>query len=168
MNPRLQRLFGDVQKLATKHLGTLLAIPVHRVFEGRLQLLGHTEPLGNGNRYELRVFHAVTETELAGSTLQYTFVVFSPTGELRARRDGHDVDNGPNLAFVEMCTDLMLHEAAIRDMLLDDLHGFWPHRRFTQLCVTTSAELDMVACFADVESLRQLALAVGRRTAAQV
>ncbi len=38
----------------------------------------------------------------------------------------------------------------------------WPGRKFEHLCTVTSAELDLVCVFVQVDSLKQLALEVAR------
>ena len=178
MNSRLRALLDNVTSQAQQHMGKLFAgVRASDFFnesfgDQRLRLLGDTAPLGRkGNKYALHVHPALTEQEIVAAhvKLQYTFVVFSPTGELRQRRDASELTRRPgepNHAFVEMCTDLapfMPEVRAILDMLVDELQTFWPHRTFGHLCMATSADLDLVAIFADLESMRALAVDVGKQ-----
>src|SRR5688572_24882322 len=115
MNPRITELMGVVNRSAQHQIGLLLALTRVHDFHGEqaLRLLGDTVPLGeNGNRYELRLYPAIAKVEAVPdcSEIQFAFVVFSPTGELKRRRDLLERTRAPgstNMAFIEMCSDLM-------------------------------------------------------------
>ena len=183
MNSRLRALLDHVTSQAQQHMGQLFSrVRANDFFDEsfgdqRLRLLGDTAPLGgNGNKYVLHVHPAITEQDVVPGhvKLQYTFVVISPTGELRDQRDAIELTRRPgeqNRAFAEMCTNLapfMPEVRAIFDMLVDELETFWPHRKFAYLCTATSADLELVAVFADLESLRSLAVDVGKQRYAAV
>ena len=178
MNSRLRTLVDNVTSQAQQHIGKLFAQTRASDFfdesfgDQRLRLLGDTVPLGeHGNKYLLHVHPAITEQEVVPGhvKLQYTFVVISPTGELREKRDAIELTRRPgepNHAFVEMCTNLAPFMPGVReilDMLVDELEIFWPHRKFAHVCTATSADLDLVAIFVDLESLKSLAVDVGRQ-----
>jgi hypothetical protein len=172
VNPRLQALLTNVSESARRHIGALFQqVRVHEKFAGKLSLLGEPIELGGrGNSYELRLFPEVTKQEpIQGKpALDMTFVVFSPTGQLRERRDSEEVTREPgtpNRAFVEMTAELAPFRNDMRD-LLDDLAAHletrWPERKFSHLLTATTAELDLAAVFVGVDSLKQLALDMAR------
>jgi hypothetical protein len=177
MNQRLTELMGVVNRSAQHRIGLLLALTRVHDFHGEqaLRLLGDTVPLGeNGNRYEIRLYPAIANVEAVPdcSKIEFAFVVFSPTGELKRQRDLLERmrrPDAPNMAFIEMCADLMpiLPEVtSILDTLTDDLAQLWPHRKLVFTVMAPSAELDVVAAFVDIGSFRQLVLEAGRRAAA--
>lgn len=172
VNPRLQALLTNVSESARRHIGALFRdLRVHETFGGKLALLGEPIELGGrGHSYELRLFPELTQEEpIQGKpALDMTFVVFSPTGELRQRRDREEATRSPgtpNGAFVEMAAELAPFRADMSD-LIDDLAAHlqtrWPERTFSHLLTATTAELDLAAVFVGVESLKQLALDVAR------
>jgi len=127
VNPRLQALLTNVSESARRHIDVLFRdLRVHETFAGKLALLGEPMALGGrGHSYELRLYPELTQQEpIQGKPpLDMTFVVFSPTGELRQRRDREEATRPPgtpNGAFVEMAAELAPFRADMRN-LIDDL-----------------------------------------------
>jgi len=175
MNPRISALLEVVRTAAQQEIGTLLATTRVHDFKGEqaLRLLGDTVLGDNGNHYEIRIYPAIAQVEVMPecNELQFAFVVFSPTGELKTRRDTAELTRKPgtpNMAFVEMCADLMPvtpEFMSILDTLSGELAEFWPQRTLSFTMMGTSAELDVVAVFVDAETFRQVTLHAGRRMA---
>lgn len=178
MSSRLRAHLDHVITQAQHSIGKLFVTTrVHDLSGDRcLRLLGDTIALGEQrNRYELRVHPAISEHEVVPglAPLQFTFVAFSPTGQLRERRDAAErtrLPGQPNHAFVEMCTNLAPFSPEVASIVAtvgDELEQLWPARTFAYLVMATSAELDLVAVFADSVSLKQLAINMGKRAVAQ-
>lgn len=159
-----------VRQAAQREIGALFARTRVHAFEGETALrhLGDTPPLGtDGNRYDLHIYPAIANVDLApGGKVEFAFVVFSPTGEIKERRDLLRASGAENTAFVEMCTDLapfIPEVGAIVAELEEAIGQFWPHRAFAFTMMATSEELEVVAVFLDVGSFAEVAAEIGRR-----
>lgn len=170
MNPRVRALLQNVTAQAQRHIAAEFGRARVQDFAGHipLRLVGETLPMGaHRNRYELHLCPAISEQQVIARQppLHFTFVVFTPTGELRDRRDNAErtrTQGQPNHSFVEMCSDLAPFQPAVRHLLgtlVRGLREFWPERTFAHLATVTTSDLDLVAIFVDSASLQNLALA---------
>jgi hypothetical protein len=168
VNPRIQELLDEVMTRSQQHIGAMFgAIKVHEIFGDKLVEIADPVEVGeHGHVYEVRLLPALTHQEpIAGKArVEFTFVVFSPTGELRSRRDRAEPGE-PNSAFVEMATDFAPGMPWTNDMMATItavLEDTWPAIKFAHLVTTTSQELDLVGVFVDIESMKRLAIDVAR------
>jgi hypothetical protein len=177
MNPRIAALLEVVSGAATEQLRWTLAATRVKELDGDYELrqIGVTPPAPrSGTGYELHLYPAISELEVVPGCrpLQYTFVVFRPTGDLLRRREEEErtrASEAPNQAHLEVCRDLAPQAPAmtgIVEMLCDELQGFWPQRKFKFLVAGTSGDIELCFVFVDTESFKQLAVDAGRRAAA--
>jgi hypothetical protein len=139
---------------------------IHDVFGQQLAIAHEALAIGErANRYDVRFFPAIAKhNPIRGkSTIELSFAVFTPTGDLRTRRD--DEEEGrrpdqPNTALTEMAVDLNPRSSHMQRMHASMTARFderWPGKHFAYLATVASAELDLVCVFVQVESLEQLA-----------
>ncbi len=177
MNPRVAALLEVVHGAAQEQLRWTLAATRVKELDGDYELhkMGDTPPAPrSGTCYELFLYPAISELEVVPGcrALEYTFVVFRPTGDMLHRRDAEERTRAPDAAnqvHLDVCRDLMPQSPAMSGIitaLCADLQERWPHRKFKFVVAGTSDDIELCFVFADVESFKQLALEAGRRAAA--
>src|SRR5262245_56295405 len=97
---------------------------VHDVYDRQLVLQHTAVEIGErGNCYEIRFFPAISkQTPVRGkSTLELSFAVFTPIGDLLTRRDDEEETrrpDQPNSAVTEIAIDLNPRSPQVRDIHL--------------------------------------------------
>ena len=170
VNARVTALLDDVKERADRHVCELFAtMDVREVFRDELALLSKQPVALGGNHYELWIVQAQLRREVipGKAKLVFSVVLFSPVGELGARRERALArgDDPYDAFFRDMALDLAPGSPDVQ-ALLAQLHGVLAEvcngARYTTLCLTTTGALELVAVFVDVASFHALAVEVGR------